>query len=165
VSCHFIHTDNGLALSSNETVTDRQQEVQNTDVLISLSADGTRFTPIVVAQVVNPSSCRRMIVTVIEEHYYEVSIQPDGEVIILHEREFNDDGDVQQTRVGRHHVPAISNENVRFGARTDVTYFRNIGPGETLNIRANLRGVHASDAARTTATFATVTLNLLGTLI
>lgn len=163
-TCDFVHTTNGLALSSDEARSAREQEIQDTDIAVPTSGTSIRVTPIVVAEITNPSTCRSMRVQVVEEAYHEVSVQPDGEVLIFHEREYNLGG-TTVTRRGRHHVPAISNENNRFGAATTVTTYQTIAPGATLNVRFNLRAQHIADAASTTFTFGTVTLNMFGVLI
>lgn len=163
LGCGLKHSDNGVVLASAEARSTRVQVIQDTDIAISFA--GLRVTGIADGSITNPSDCRSMLVTVTEDCYHEVSVSPDGEMLLYHQREFNNDDDIQGTRTGRHHVAAISNESIRFGDRTSITYFRTVSPGATLNIRLHLWAQNIADAASSTFTYGTVQLNMLGVLV
>lgn len=165
LGCGLAHSNNGIILASAQARSIRVQEIQDTDILVPTSGDSLRVTPIAQAVITNPSDCRNMLVQVIEEAYHEVQIQPDGEVLIYHERSF-DGGDLTVTRVARHHVENLDNPaRWHFGDRHNVTQFRTVVPGGSLTVRFNLRAQHLSDAANTIFTYGTVAVDLLGVLV
>lgn len=164
LGCGFEHGPDGIINQSSETRSARATQTQDTDILLPLSGEQIRVSPIAVATITNPSNCRQMLVQITEIEYHEVSIQPDGECTISLGRQINTE-DAETSRRARHHVPAISNETVRFGASGTNVYSRVLDPGDTLSARVWIDGRHVADAPRTTFTFGQVIVSLLGSLI
>ncbi len=156
--CSLVDGAGGLAMATiSENVFDGATESPDAAIILA----GVNVGPTQDLEIINPSSCRSMLLHVIEESYLEVEIGT-GDVCRLQHQRSDNGAALEQSNIWR--TPSIATTRTE-GHRHNMNFFRTIAPGATYTWFFQIRATLLSGAGASFVRSSTLNLYLDGRLI